>query len=79
MTDLGDGTLVNIRAFFQPSQGRTFLSADFEQIEFRIFVHLSQDPQINHALREGGVVFNKLAAFWLDKSAVHVSEEERDR
>ena len=80
VTDLGgDGTLVNIRAAFQPSAGRTFLSADFEQIEFRIFGHLSQDPQINQALREGGDVFNKLAAFWLDKSAVEVSEEERDR
>ena len=80
VTDLGgDGTLVNIRAAFQPSAGRTFLSADFEQIEFRIFGHLSQDPQINLALRERGDVFNKLAAFWLDKSAVEVSEEERDR
>ena len=80
VTDLGgDGTLVNIRAAFQPSAGRTFLSADFEQIEFRIFGHLSQDPQISQALREGGDVFNRLAAFWLDKSAVEVSEEERDR
>ena len=79
VTDLGDGTLVNIRAFLQPSQGRAFLSADFEQIEFRIFGHFSQDPQISQALKEGGDVFNKLAAFWLDKSAARVSEEERDR
>ena len=79
VTDLGDGTRVNIRAFFQPSKGRAFLSADFEQIEFRIFGYLSQDPQICQALKEGGDVFNKLAAFWLDKSAARVSEEERER
>ena len=79
MTDLGDGTRVNIRAFFQPSKGRAFLSADFEQIEFRIFGHLSQDPQISQAFQEGGDVVNKLAAFWLDKSAASVSEEERER
>ena len=83
VTDLGEegkeGTFINIRAVFQPSVGRTFLSADFEQIEFRIFGHLSQDPQVCQALREGGDVFNKLAAFWLDKSVADVSEEERDR
>ena len=75
----GQETLINIRAAFQPSVGRTFLSADFEQIEFRIFGYLSQDPQISQALKEGGDVFNKLAAFWMDKSAGEVSEEERDR
>ena len=80
VTDLGEGgTLINIRAVFQPSVGRTFLSADFEQIEFRIFGHLSQDPQVSQALREGGDVFKKLAAFWFDKSVADVSEEERDR
>ena len=64
---------------FQPAAGRSFLSADFEQIEFRIFGHLSQDPQISQALQEGGDVFNKLAAFWLEKNPEAVSEEERDR
>ena len=68
MTDLGKGAIVNAS-----------LSAEFEQIEFRIFGYLSQDPQICQALKEGGDVFNKLAAFWLDKSAAGVSEEERER
>ena len=79
MVEIGDGVKVNIRASFQPSEGYKFLSADFEQIEFRLFGYLSKDPQINKALNEGGDVFRKLAGFWLDKSQSDVSDEDRER
>ena len=51
----------------------------FPNSDLRIFGHLSQDPQINQALREGGDVFLKLAAVWLEKVLEDVSTEERDK
>ena len=77
--ELGDSTRVNIRAVFLPARGHKFLTADFEQIEFRLFGYFSQDPQINQALKEGGDVFRKLAAFWLDKEMSDVTEVDRER
>ena len=71
--------MINIRDAFIPPPGYKFLTADFEQIEFRIFGHLSQEPAITGAIKEGGDIFRKLASFWLDKSVDDVSQDDRDK
>ena len=77
--DIGEGRCVNIRDSFIPPTNCLFLAADFEQIEFRIFGHLSQEPAIACAIREGGDMFRKLAAVWLDKKLDDVTGEDRDK
>ena len=81
--DLTIGQLtVNLRSPFKPASGYTFLAADFEQIEFRIFGQLSQDCNIMDAIRdcrEGSDIFRNLASTWLDRPLEQVQEEDRDK
>ena len=76
--DIGDNCVINIRDAFVPPPGYKYLTADFEQIEFRIFGHLSQEPAIISAISEGGDIFKKLASFWLDKPVTSVTGDDRD-
>ena len=76
--DVGIKT-INLRSPIRPTQGFKFLAADFEQIEFRIFGHLSQDPHLGCAIREGGDIFKRLASIWLDKVVEMVTEDDRDK
>jgi len=76
--DIGSKT-INLRTPIMPTQGFKFLAADFEQIEFRIFGHLSQDPHLGEAIKQGGDIFRKLAAIWLDKTLENVTEDDRDK
>ena len=76
--DIGSRT-INLRSPIIPNQGCQFLAADFEQIEFRIFGHLSQDKHLVVAIREGGDIFKKLASIWLDRALEMVTEDDRDK
>merc|ERR1719233_1694910 len=76
--DIGSIT-INLRSPFIPTKGFKFLAADFEQIEFRIYGHLSQDFHLIAAIKEGGDIFKKLAAIWLEKSVEMVTEDDRDK
>jgi DNA polymerase-1 len=44
------GTSLQLRSSFLASPGCLFISADYEQIEFRVLAHLSGDP---HLIRGG--------------------------
>ena len=78
--DLDIGSkIINLRSPIRPTQGFKFLAADFEQIEFRIFGHLSQDPHLVSAIRVGGDIFKKMASIWLDKGVEMVPEDDRDK
>jgi len=70
---------INLRTPIVPTKGFKFLAADFEQIEFRIFGHLSQDPYLIAAIKDGGDIFRKLAAIWLNKVLENVTEDDRDK
>lgn len=51
-----------IRAAFIPEPGRRLISADYSQIELRIMAHMSGDPGLVEAFREGRDVHTATAA-----------------
>lgn len=73
------GQTINLRSSLVSSEERVFLCADFEQIELRIYAALSLDPGLMAATREGGDIFCKLAAAWLDRDQHLVTEDEREK
>ena len=50
-----------IRAAFVASPGRMLLSADYSQIELRILAHLSEDPILVEAFRQGEDIHSRTA------------------
>jgi DNA polymerase-1 len=42
-----------IRQAFVPEGGHVFLSADYSQIDLRVLAHMSQDPVLSQAFRQG--------------------------
>jgi DNA polymerase-1 len=61
-----------IRSAFIPSKGKYLLSADYSQIELVILAHLSGDPELSRAFREGGDIHRRTAAllFGTDEESV---------
>jgi len=51
-----------IRQAFVPREGWTFVSADYSQIELVVLAHLSQDPALVAAFREGKDVHRQTAS-----------------
>jgi DNA polymerase I len=50
------------RDAFVPAEGRTFLVADYSQVELRCIAHLSEDPGLIDALTSGSDVHRTVAA-----------------
>ena len=51
-----------LRKAFVPDPGEVFFSADYSQIELRLMAHLSQDPAMIEAFREGDDIHRATAA-----------------
>ncbi|MGH9884409.1 MAG: DNA polymerase I, partial [bacterium] len=68
-----------IRAAFVPAEGRVLLSADYSQIELRILAHLSQDPELVKAFREGADIHVRTASQVFGIPETEVSAEQRAR
>ena len=66
-----------IRKAFIPDDGCEFFSADYSQIELRIMAHLSQDPHMMEAFREGHDIHAATAAKIYKKPISEVTKEER--
>ena len=66
-----------VRRAFIPDDGCLFLSADYSQIELRIMAHLSQDPNLLHAFREGQDIHQATAAKIFKKQLDQVTKDER--
>ncbi len=66
-----------IRAAFVPAAGTRFISADYSQIELAILAHLSQDPALLAAFREGKDIHRQTAAMIFGVDEASVSPEER--
>ncbi len=68
-----------IRKAFIPDDGCEFFSADYSQIELRIMAHLSQDPHMIEAFRNGHDIHAATAAKIYKKSIDEVTRAERTK
>src|SRR5207244_6118671 len=57
------------RAFIAGSRDTTLVAADYSQIELRVLAHMSGDPELTKAFREGADVHRRTA-----RSEEHTSE-----
>ena len=68
-----------IRKAFIPEEGCEFFSADYSQIELRIMAHLSNDPNMIEAFREGDDIHAATAAKIYKINIEEVSREQRSK
>ena len=68
-----------IRAAFIPAEGSVLLSADYSQIELRIRAHVSQDPELVKAFREGADIHVRTASQVFGTPEAEVTAEQRAR
>ncbi|XP_069877795.1 DNA polymerase nu isoform X6 [Dipodomys merriami] len=77
----GQTLTISPRALFVSSQGHSFLTADFSQIELRILAHLSGDPELLKLFQESerDDVFSTLTAQWKDIPVGRVTLVDREQ
>lgn len=68
-----------IRRCFIPEPGCLFFSADYSQIELRIMAHLSQDPNMVEAFREGSDIHAATAAKIWHEDIKDVTDAQRKK
>lgn len=66
-----------IRRAFIPDEGCEFFSADYSQVELRIMAHLSNDPNMVEAFKEGKDIHAATAAKIYKKPLEEVTKTER--
>ncbi len=66
-----------VRKAFIPDEGQLFFSADYSQIELRIMAHLSEDPNLIDAFRQGHDIHTATAAKIFHKEISDVTSDER--
>ncbi len=68
-----------IRGAFTAEAGAVLLAADYSQVELRILAHLSGEPALVDAFRQGTDVHRATAAEVFGKQPAEVTRDERDR
>ena len=68
-----------IRRCFIPEPGCLFFSADYSQIELRIMAHLSEDPNMTEAFREGNDIHAATAAKIWHEDISQVTDAQRKK
>ena len=68
-----------IRRCFIPEPGCLFFSADYSQIELRIMAHLSEDPNMTEAFREGNDIHAATAAKIWHEDISQVNDAQRKK
>ncbi len=66
-----------MRACFIARKGNLLISADYSQIELRILAHLSQDPNLLEAFRNGEDIHARTAALVFDLPPERISPDQR--
>jgi DNA polymerase-1 len=66
------------RAFVAGGAERALVAADYSQIELRILAHVSGDPELTKAFREGADVHRRTAAAGFGVAEDDVTREQRD-
>ena len=70
---------IKIRGAFKPQKaGWNFVAADYSQIELRLLAHLSEDPALIKAFREGEDIHTFTAALVFDLPLSEVTPEMRN-
>jgi DNA polymerase-1 len=67
-----------IRRAFVAGAGHALVAADYSQIELRVLAHVSGDPELTKAFREGADVHRRTAAAGFGVSESDVTREQRD-
>ena len=68
-----------IRRAFVPEKGTVFLSADYSQIDLRVLSHLSGDPVLSQAFREGADIHRSTASQVFRVPPDEVTDAQRSR
>ena len=68
-----------LRKAFRPDGGEVWFSADYSQIELRLMAHLSQDPHMVEAFRQGQDIHAATAAKIYKIGLDEVTKEQRRR
>jgi DNA polymerase-1 len=68
-----------VRRVFLPSPGRLLVAADYSQIELRILAHLSDDPVLQDAFRQGQDIHRRTASEMFQVPLDLVTPELRNR
>ena len=66
-----------MRACFTAAPGMLLISADYSQIELRVLAHLSQEPALLDAFRNGEDIHARTGGLLFDKQAQDVTPDER--
>ena len=66
-----------IRRGFIAPEGMTLVTLDYSQIELRVLAHLSKDPNLCKAFKEGADVHRRTAAEVFDVAEADVTDEQR--
>ncbi|MBQ4132778.1 MAG: DNA polymerase I, partial [Desulfovibrionaceae bacterium] len=66
-----------MRSCFVADPGKLLISADYSQIELRVLAHISQDPALLEAFRNGEDIHRSTAALLYEKAAEEISPDER--
>jgi DNA polymerase-1 len=66
-----------MRACFTAAPGMSLISADYSQIELRVLAHLSQEPALLAAFREGADIHARTAGLLFNKAGSEVTPDER--
>src|SRR5207302_7066589 len=66
------------RAFVAGNADLTLVAADYSQIELRVLAHVSGDPELTKAFREGVDLHRRTAALGFGVPESEVTQEQRD-
>ncbi len=66
-----------MRACFTAGPGKALISADYSQVELRVLAHMSQDPALLEAFREGADIHARTASLLFDVPPDKVEPDQR--
>lgn len=66
-----------MRSCFTAAEGNLLVSADYSQIELRVLAHMSQDPTLLAAFREGADIHRRTAGLLYDTAPEDVTPDQR--
>lgn len=66
-----------MRSCFTATEGNLLVSADYSQVELRVLAHMSQDPTLLAAFRDGADIHRRTASLLFDIPAEDITADQR--